>query len=97
MNALPTRRKRTDGAKPSREGKKKGLSKRQKVSGTSTGDAIGYESPPMFTFRTKATSFRKRKTLKRERQVEEEAKNQKRMEDLVAYFKKLDAQKLETA
>ncbi|CAI5725816.1 hypothetical protein KXD40_002037 [Peronospora effusa] len=96
VNALKTRRKRKDGARASREGKKKGLSKRQKV-GNSAGNALGQESPPIFTFRTKKTSFRKRKTLKLERQVEEEEKNKKRIEDLVAYFKKLDAQKLETA
>ncbi|CAI5745304.1 unnamed protein product [Peronospora destructor] len=92
VNALKTRKKRKDGSRTSREGKKKGLSKRHKV-----GTVIGQESPPIFTFRTKKTSFRKRKTLKLERQAEEEEKNKKRIEDLVAYFKNLDAQKLETA
>ena len=95
MNALKTRRKRKDSAKASRGGRK-GLSKRQEV-GNSTGDAVGQESPPIFTFNTNKTSFRKRKRLKMERQVEDEEKNKKRIEDMVAYFKKLDAQKLETA
>ncbi|KAL3673584.1 hypothetical protein V7S43_001288 [Phytophthora oleae] len=75
-------------------GRGKGLSnKRQKVNQS----AENPESPPIFTFKTAKTSFRKRKQLKLEKLQEEDEKNKKRIEDLIAYFKNLDEQKLELA
>ena len=69
---------------------------RQQV-GNSVGEAASQESPPNFVFKAKKTLFRKRKMLKLERQLQEEERNKKRIEDLVAYFQHLDEQKLETA
>ncbi|KAK1948271.1 hypothetical protein P3T76_000561 [Phytophthora citrophthora] len=82
------RNKRKGGA---REGRGKGLSsKKQKVNQSA-------ESPPIFTFKTTKTSFRKRKQLKLERLQEDDERNKKRIEDLIVYFKNLDEQKLEMA
>ena len=75
----------------------KGLSVRQQVGNSAGSGAASQESPPRFAFKTKKTLFRMRKMLKRERQLEEEERNKKRIEDLVAYFQHLDEQKLETA
>ncbi|KAG3121044.1 hypothetical protein PI124_g28 [Phytophthora idaei] len=97
VNAVKPGRKskRKDGARAGHGGKK-GLSKRQKVY-KSAGNTASQESPPIFVFKTSKTSFRKRKQLKLEKQLDEDDKNKKRIEDLVAYFKNLDNQKLETA
>ncbi|KAG7393599.1 hypothetical protein PHYPSEUDO_007436 [Phytophthora pseudosyringae] len=97
VNAIKPGRKskRNDGARAGR-GARKGLAKRQKVD-KSAGNAASQESPPIFAFKTAKTSFRKRKQLKLEKQLEEDEKNKKRIEDLVAYFKNLDEQMLETA
>jgi hypothetical protein len=89
--AKPGRKSKRNGAGRAR----KGLSKRQKVNNTTP--VVSQESPPIFAFKVAKTTFRKRKLLKRERQLEEEEENKKRIEDLVAYFKNLDEQKLETA
>ncbi|KAE9037935.1 hypothetical protein PR003_g6198 [Phytophthora rubi] len=72
---------------------KKGLSKRQK----SDANAANPDSPPIFAFKTAKTSFRKRKVLKHERQLQNEEENKKRIDEMIAYFKTLDEQKLETA
>ncbi|KAG6609471.1 uncharacterized protein IUM83_00472 [Phytophthora cinnamomi] len=92
-----------NGEKPERKGKRKGgasrgrstkgLSKRQK----SDSNAASQESPPIFTFKTAKTSFRKRKLLQHERQLQNEEEDKKRIDELIAYFKNLDEQKLETA
>ncbi|RAW41914.1 hypothetical protein PC110_g1916 [Phytophthora cactorum] len=97
VNAVKPGRKskRKDGARAGHGGKK-GLSKRQKAY-KSAGNTASQESPPIFVFKTSKTSFRKRKQLKLEKQLDEDDKNKKRIEDLVAYFKNLDNQKLETA
>uniref|UniRef100_A0AAV1T3Z5 Uncharacterized protein n=1 Tax=Peronospora matthiolae TaxID=2874970 RepID=A0AAV1T3Z5_9STRA len=81
---------------PAARRRRKGLSVRQQV-GNSVGEAASQESPPKFVFKAKKTLFRKRKMLKLERQLQEEERNKKRIEDLVAYFQHLDEQKLETA
>ncbi|POM62770.1 hypothetical protein PHPALM_28020 [Phytophthora palmivora] len=94
VNAVKPGRKSTrrNDARPG----KKGLAKRKKA-GNSARITASQESPPIFTFKTTTSSFRKRKKLKLEKQLEEEEKNKKRIQDLVAYFKNLDEQKLETA
>jgi hypothetical protein len=59
---------------------------------TSKNRAISQETPPTFEFTHKKTMVRKRKLFK-----EQEGKkqcDQKRIEDLVEYFKTLDSQKL---
>ncbi|RLN95625.1 hypothetical protein BBJ28_00006850 [Nothophytophthora sp. Chile5] len=66
-------------------------SKRPKLGSTSQ------ETSPPFTFSTRNSSFRKRKQLKHKRKQEDDGKDKKRIEDLIAYFKSLDEQKLETS
>lgn len=89
-------------AKPGRKSKrkggasrasKKGLSKRQK----NDNSTASQESPPSFAFKAAKTSFRKRKLLKHERQLQNEEENKRRIDEMIAYFKNLDEQKLETA
>lgn len=64
------------------------------VSGTqhSSYPASTQETPPTFAFTQGKQTFRKRKLLKK-RQPSQEC-DQKRIEDLVRYFKGLDDQKL---
>ncbi|KAH7479075.1 hypothetical protein PRIC1_009369 [Phytophthora ramorum] len=89
--AIPGRNSKRKGDLESRSGRG-GLLKRQKTENTAN-----QESPPIFAFKTAKTSFRKRKALKLQKQLEDEEKNKKRIDDLVAYFKNLDEQKLERA
>ncbi|CAH0477373.1 unnamed protein product [Peronospora belbahrii] len=95
VSALRTKKKRNNSARASCEDRKQ-LSKKQKVTKVA-GPRMDHESPPIFAFKTINTSFRKRKLLKQERQLEEEEQNKKRIEDLVVYFKNLDKVMLETA
>ncbi|KAG7401637.1 hypothetical protein PHYBOEH_000169 [Phytophthora boehmeriae] len=96
INAVSKTSKAGQKTKPKAD--KKRPAKRQRVGSSSTPlDAKSQETPPTFTFKAANTAFRKRKQRKHQRQQEEDEKNKKRIKDLVAYFKNLDEQKLETA